>query len=149
MSDREDAIRDRWEVSHAKMVEGLYDDYRQLSTLLAQREETLIGARQDEIECARALKEAKKAYDDEVAAMLVADERANGKNDTERKRNADALIVAEQQPGGKLCALWIALQHAEWNASQATVAKESAIDSMSAIRNASRMCAGMGHALGA
>lgn len=130
-------------------VRELYADYTSAKRTLEQSEEEVIQARKAETEAARAVVIARTAYNEEEAAMLATDDRAKGRNDTERKRNAANLIAQERKPVGRLYDLWLALNTAEIRLESARTEKECAIDAFSAIKHVCHMIAGIGRAIGA
>jgi len=131
------------------MRQELYEDYLGLKNELRLAEEAVGLARTAEVDASKKLKDAREAYGNEEAALLATDERAGGKNDTERKRNADNLVAQEKSAGGRLYDLWFALGAAQYEYEQATAAKESAIDHFSTLRYIARMVSGLAQALGA
>jgi len=127
----------------------LYEDYLKIGPLIGEAQENLAAARGMETEAYQRLGVIKESYDREEAAMLATDERAGGKNDTERKRNANALIHNERAKGGRLHGYWLALTTAEGQYQDATTEKEICIDRFSGIRNVARIVSGLAYSLGA
>lgn len=131
------------------MQQDLYTDYLKLSQMVDEAEHRVADARIAEVDIHKRLKMIRESYEREEAAMLATDERAGGKKDTERKRNANNLILQEKAEGGKLHGFWIAFVDAEHEYEMATADKESAVGSFSAVRYIMRMASGLAHSLGA
>jgi hypothetical protein len=131
------------------MRNRLYEDYARLGPMLAEAGELLVAARRTEREAYQKLKDMRERYDRESAALLALDERAGGKNDTERKRNGDALIYSERAGSGKLGDSWSALMSAEREYESAVTEKEICIDQFSAARYLLRTVGNMAYSLGA
>lgn len=142
-------MSEAWADKARGMVDVLYRDYGDIYGVLVDAQQKLIAARQEELTWWRAHRDAKQDYEDEVAAMLATDDRAAGKNDTERRRNADNLIREEKRPGKSLHNLWNDYQDTEYKYESAKTETQSQIDRLSSARNAARMVAGLGNAFGA